>query len=249
MDGMYDTSYKLYDKPMQDKVFDKERYIPIAQMSYYLISNIAYYATYEHIEYTKKMFMFMENTELFQRQIDYVVLLDNVYTKIQTNPEVVKAFDNKSPYSIGLLYASILGSYDKIITWKTLSGTYPCEIEEMNLLVEYIKSFYTWIYDQENSSFRNLGEREQKQIISLFESKGLSANSKVAGYICEISFAYINPKNITNYFDGRHLANRSLPIYKNDETFLEAFGTSYYEDFIDLHKLLEEKKSHQIKDK
>lgn len=116
------------------------------------------------------------------------------------------------------------------------------------MLVKYVKNFYNWIYENSKSSFKKLGDREQKQIITLFENYGLSANSKVAGYVCEVSFQYINPKNITHYYDSRYAANRALPIYKNDEAFIEAFGTSYYKDYIDIQKLLEAKKSHQKKD-
>lgn len=244
MDSMYDTTYKLYSKPIKDKEFDKERYIPIAQMSFYLVDNFTYYATYEKgIGPDKRMIKLMDDKILFQRQIDYAALLDNVCTKIQTDPEVAKAFDEKSPYSLGLLYGAILSSYDHINTFNTRNGVYPCETKQMQKLVNYVKAFYNWVYIDSHSSFKHLGNREQNQIRDLFEYRGLSPNLEVASYICDIPISFIDKPFMSD------LGQRSVPPYQNDTQFNDSLGTSYYQNVIDVEKLLEEKKLHQKKDK
>jgi len=106
MDGMYNTSYKLYEKPIKDKEFDIERYLPIAQMSYYLLSNIAYYATYERSNYIDKIDKFSANKQLFQKEIDYTNLLENIYSKIKNDSKVAEVFDN-NPYTLGILYGAL----------------------------------------------------------------------------------------------------------------------------------------------
>jgi len=239
MDDMYDTTYKLYSKPIKDKEFDKERYIPIAQMSYYLISNIAYYVSYEHIEYQKKVFKFMDNKALFQRQIDYAALLDNVYTKIQTDPEVAKAFDEKSPYSLGLLYGALSVIHDDIMTFEMHNSFYPCNTLSMNKLLKYDRDFYTWIFVSKKSSFKNLSDIKQEQLKDLLLGRGISA---VANYICGKTYAYIDRKNVPYYY------GEILPNYKDDKEFIDELGTSYAR-YINVQKLLEEKKLHQKKDK
>lgn len=244
MDSMYDTTHKLYSKPIKDKEFDKERYIPIAQMSYYLVDNFAYYATYEKsINPDKRMLKLMEDKALFQRHIDYASLLDNVYIKIKTDQKVAKAFDEKSPYSLGLLYGGILSSYDHINTFNTRNGNYPCETIEMQKLVSYTREFYNWVYVDSESSFKHLGEKEKSQIKSLFEYRGLSSNLKVVNYICEISVSFIDKSNFSE-FD-----QMDVPPYQDNVKFKHSLGTSYYRSLIDVEKLLEEKKSHQKKDK
>lgn len=243
MDSMYDTTHKLYSKPIKDKEFNKERYIPIAQMSYYLISNIAYYASYEHIEYTKKIYMFMDNKELFQRQIDYAALLDNVYTKIQTDPEVAKAFDEKSPYSFGLLYGTLIAIHTQMITYEMRSDIYPCGKPDMNLLVTYAENFYHWVYDDSKSSFKTLGEHEKKQLRSLYENS-LSVGINIAARICEIPFNYIKAENISEW------SRYDIPRYKRtDEEYFESLKNSHFSKYVNVQKLLEAKKSHQKKDK
>lgn len=244
MDGMYDTTYKLYSKPIKDKEYDKERYIPIAQMSYYLVDNIAYYATYEKgIGFDKRISRFMDDKKLFQRQIDYATLLDNVYTKIQTDTGVAKAFDEKSPYSLGLIYGALLDSYEIINSFNTRNGVYPCETLEIQKLVRYVKAFYNWVYIDLDSSFKHLGKRKQDQIKFLFEQCGLSPNLEVASYICDIPISFIDKSIMSD------LGQRSVPPYQNDTQFNDSLGTSYYQNVIDVEKLLEEKKSHQKKDK
>jgi hypothetical protein len=239
MDGMYDTSYKLYDKPMQDKVFDKERYIPIAQMSYYLISNIAYYATYERMSYTDKVYMFREDAKLFQKEIEYAALLENVYKKIRTDSEVAKAFDTKSPYSIGLLYAALSSALNDILIKNTHEGIYPCATQVMEKILANKKAFYYWLFDNTQISFKNLSSKEQKQFKDLYFGIGINSITK---YICNESFDYVDVNKIPYYH------STFLRTSKNDENFLSSLSRKYAE-YIRAEELLEEKKSHQIKDK
>lgn len=239
MDGMYDTSYKLYDKPMQDKVFDKERYIPIAQMSYYLISNIAYYATYERMSYTDKVYMFSEDAKLFQKEIEYAALLENVYKKIRTDFEVAKAFDTKSPYSIGLLYAALSSALNDILIKNTHEGIYPCTTQVMEKILANKKAFYYWLFDNTQISFKNLSSKEQKQFKGLYFGMGINP---IAKYICNESFDYVDVNNIPYYH------STFLRTPENDKNFLRSLSRKYAE-YIRAEELLEEKKSHQTKDK
>lgn len=244
MDGMYDSSYKLYSKPIKDKEFDKERYIPIAQMSFYLISNIAYYATYEHIEYKKKVFKFMDNKKLFQKQIDYATLLDNVYTKVQIDMDIAKAFDEKSPYSLGLLYGALLYIHNDNITFNIHNGFSLCDTPDMNKLVVYAEEFYHWIFDNKQSSFRDLGSSEQKQIRSLYEGYGLTIGIQLASRICETPLKYIDVENISEW------SRYDIPRYKrNDKEYFEKLMNANYSKYVNVQKLLEEKKLQQKKDK
>jgi len=109
--------------------------------------------------------------------------------------------------------------------------------------LKYIKDFYNWIFIDKNSSFKKLGDREKKQLKSLFKGYGFSANSRIANYICNISFDYIEITNIPNYKYNLDI----IPNYKNDEEFLD-FPSSYYARYIDLEKLLE-LKNQKMKDK
>ncbi len=237
MDGMYNTSYKLYEKPIKDKEFEIERYLPIAQMSYYLLSNIAYYATYERSNYIDKIYKFSANKQLFQKEIDYTKLLENVYTNIESNSKVAEVFDN-NPYTLGLLYGALAKGLNSIMIENTRDGIYPCGTEELEKILKNKKDFYDWIFTKKNSSFEGLGKREQKQMKSLFFGRG----SNAIDYICNNSFSYINKNNIP-YYDSGFLKN-----YVNDKDFLDDIGERGFSKYINVEKLLEEKKLHQ-KDK
>jgi len=244
MDDMYETTDKLFNKPIKDKVFDKQRYIPIAQMAYYLADNMFYYASYEFGNDWKKMFKFMDDKKLFQRAIDYEKLLADVYEKIKTDKEVAKAFDD-NPYSLGLFYGGVLNVSNKVITFYTHNGVYPCGTKEMQRHVKYIEDFYNWIFVDKNNSFEKLGSREKGQVKNLFKYVGLTANSHVANYICDISFDYIEITNIPNYKYNLDI----IPNYQNDKEFIDDFPTSYYTRYIDITKLLEQKRSQKEENK
>lgn len=152
MDGMYKTSFNLDKKPIKDKVFNQQRYIPIAQMSVYLMRNIAYYATYEKSNYQEKMMRFMDDENKFHKLIDYSHLLKKIYKAIQNDQTITDTFDN-NPYAKGFLFTALAYSYDYILTRNTHNGIYPCSTLEMKLYTQIIKDFYTWIFVTPNSSF------------------------------------------------------------------------------------------------
>jgi len=244
MDAMYDTSYKLYNKSFRDKIINKQRYVPIAEMAYYLANNIYYYASYKVGNDAIKMYKFMDDKELFQRAISYEKLLANVYKTIQTDREVEKHFDNK-PYALGLLYGGALDVSDFVLTHYTKYGANPCELEEMQRHLQYIQDFYYWALEDKKSSFNHLSSRQQKQIYTLIRFTAFSANARVANYICDVSFEFIQLQGKGNFRDYHF---QMVPNFQNDKDFVEEFGISYYDDYIDLKSLLQYKNT-QTKEK
>ena len=245
MNKMYDTSYKLYDKSFKDKIINNQRYVFIGQMSYYLSDNMAYYATYERMSYLKKLFMFMDNKELFQRNIDYAHLLNKVYIKMKNDKEVKKEFDN-NPYNLGLFYAGILTVFDDYITYNSHNGINPCTSKEIKIFTNLVEDFYSWEFREKNSSFHKLNKREQKQIKWLYGSTALSFSYGVATYLCEIPLKYKDDRRLQKVHDYR-----IIPIYKREYDFHR--GTPTLREFIKfskLEKILEQaNQKHNMKDK
>jgi len=236
MNKMYDTSYKLYDKSFKDKVINNQRYVFIGQMSWYLSDNTAYYATYERMNYLKKLFLFMDDKELFQRNIDYAHLLNKVYLKMKNDKDVKKEFD-KNPYNLGLFYAGILHTYDQYITYNSHNNINPCTSKEIKIFTNIVEDFYNWEFREKNSSFHNLNKREQKQIKWLYEATALSFSYGVATYMCEISLKYKDDVKLNKYD-----AYTRLPLYKNKREFKDlTFTLEEFTKFSNLENLLEEK--------
>lgn len=237
MNKMYDTSYKLYDKPFKDKNIDNQKYIFIGQMSYYLTSNMAYYATYDKMNYLKKLFMFIDNKKLFQRNIDYANLLNKVYKKYKTDKELKKEFD-KHPYNLGLFYAGLLRVYNNNIVYNSHNDINPCTSKEIKIFTNLVEDFYSWVFREKNSSFYDLSEREQKQIKWLYRATALSFSYRVATYLCEIPLKYKDSRRLKKVHDYR-----ILPIYKNNYEFMHksSVTTDNFIEFSKLENLLEEK--------
>lgn len=229
MDGLYNTSYKLYEKPFKDKVINNERYVFIAQMSYYLINNIAYYATYERSQYLDKLFEFMGDKELFKRNTEYANLILNIYKKFKADREVAKVFNN-NPYSLGILYSSLLYSYDNTLNHNSHFNINPCTSKEIKIFTSLVEEFYAWIFKNKGSSYHQLSQREKKQMKWLYNSCALSFSYGVATYICEIPLKYKDSRRLEKYHDFR-----ILPVYKNEEEFLSRAVT--VDDFIEFSKL------------
>ena len=205
-------------------------------MSVYLSRNKAYYASNERISYLDKLFKFMDNKTLYQRNIDYVNLLDMVYKKIQTDKEVAKEF-NDNPYSFGFLQASLLYGYDDNIVYNSHNGINPCTSRKMKIFVNLVEEFYSWIFKDKNSSFHKLNQREQEQIKWLYGSCALSFTYSVATYICEIPLKYEDNRKLKKYHD-----ERILPIYKNNEEFLgKAVTMDEFVAFAKLENLLKKR--------
>ncbi len=237
MDKMFDTSYKLYDKSFKDKNINNQRYVFIGQMSYYLSNNIAYYATYNNkISYLKKLFIFMDNKELFQKNIRYAHLLYGVYKKYKRDKNVKKEFD-ETPYNLGLFYAGILVTYDMYITYNAHNNINPCTSKEIKIFVGIVEDFYNWEFRDKNSSFHKLSKREQDQVKWLYEDAALSYSYGVATYLCEIPLKYKDDVKF-NKFDSY----TRLPLYKNKREFKDVtFTLEEFTKFSKLEKLLEQK--------
>jgi len=229
MDSLYDTSYKLYDKPFKDKVINNERYVFITQMSYYLINNMVYYATYERSNYLYKLFKFMGDKELFKRNIEYGNFLLNVYEKMKTDPDIAKVF-NENPYSLGIFYAGILRTYGNYITHNSHNSINPCTSKEIQIFTNIVEDFYVWIFAENNSSFNNLSSREQRQMKWLYNACALSFTYGVATYICEIELKYKDNRRLFKY--GNY---KILSTYKDENTF--HYYTPTLNDFIEFSKL------------
>lgn len=249
MDGIYDTLYKLYSKPFKDKIINNERYIFIAQPSYYLISDMAYYATYERMQYLDKLFIFMDNKRLFQRNIDYAHLLLDVYKKFKTDKGVREAFDN-NPYALGMLYAGITYAYDHYVTYNSHHGINPCGSKEIKIFLSAVEEFYVWIFKDKHSSFHKLSSREQKQIKWLYNSCALSFSYKVATYICEIPLKYKDNRLIFKYDDTSFV----LPVYKKKEdlwwetaTLNDFISFTYLEPLLEIREVKNQKSNQKDK--
>ena len=242
MDRMFDTSYKLYDKSFKDKNINNQRYVFIGQMSFYLSNNIAYYATYNNkISYLQKLFIFMSNKELFQRNIKYAHLLYGVYKKYKRDKNVKNEFD-KAPYNLGLFYAGILVTYDMYITYNSHNNINPCTSKEIKIFVSIVEDFYNWEFRDKNSSFHKLSKREQKQVKWLYEDAALSYSYGVATYLCEIPLKYKDDRRLQKVHDYR-----ILPIIKNNYDFIERAVT--YDEFTKFSKLEELLEQKEIKNK
>ena len=238
MNKMYDTSYKLYDKSFKDKIINNQRYVFIGQMPYYLISNMPYYATYERMNGLDRLFIFMDNKELFQRNIDYAHLLNKVYEKYKTDKEVKIEFE-KNPYSLGMLYTGNLYAYDHYITYNSHNNITPCTSQEIKKFTNLVEDFYSWVFREKNSSFHKLSEREQKQVKWLYEVTALSFSYGVTTYLCEIPLEYKDDVKF-NKFDSY----TRLPLYKNKREFKDVtFTLEEFIKFSNLEKLLEEKEA------
>jgi hypothetical protein len=237
MNKMYDSSYKLYDKSFKDKIINNQRYVFIGQMSYYLTSNMAYYATYKRSNYLKKLFIFMDDKELFQRNIDYANLLNKVYEKYKTDKEVKKEFD-KNPYNLGLFYAGILSANSDNIVYNSHNKINPCTSEEIKIFTNLVEDFYSWVFREKNSSFSKLNKREQKQVKWLYSSCALSFSYRVSTYLCEIPLKYKDNRRLKKVHD-----DRILPVYKNNYEFMHKLSvtTDNFTKFSKLEKLLVEK--------
>jgi len=229
MNKMYDSSYKLFDKSFKDKVISNQRYVFIGQMSYYLTNNIAHYATYEKMNYLEKLFIFMDDKELFQRNIDYANLLNKVYKKYKTDEEVKKEFDD-NPYNLGLFYAGITRTYDHFLTYNSHNNINPCTSEEIIIFTNLVEDFYSWEFREKNSSFHKLNKREQKQIKWLYKATALSFSYGVATYLCEMPLKYKDSRKLYKVHDYK-----ILPIIKNNYEFTERAVT--YDNFTKFSKL------------
>ena len=245
MDEMYDTSYKLFNKPIKDRIIDKQRYLPIAQMSYYLKSNMSYYATYVKLKNLDKLFEFLDNKTLFQINIDYMNLLDKVYKKIQTDKKVAKEF-NDNPYSFGLLYSSLLYGVGHNIIHNSHNEINLCISKEIKAFVNLVEKFYSWVFRDINSSFHKLSQKEQRQIKQLYFFNAISINYGVATYLCDIPIKYKDDRRLFKYMD-----TKILPIYKNNEEFLDiAVTMNDFVAYAKLEKLLNKKnQKNSTKDK
>ena len=238
MDAMYDTSYKLYNKPFKDRIIDKKRYLPIAQMSVYLMRNIGYYATYERMQYLDKLFLFMSDKELFQRAIDYTDLLYKVYKKFRTDKEVARTF-HRSPYSLGLLYASLLDGYDLKIIHNAHFGIDPCSAPEMRTFLHLVEEYYEWIFKDPRSSFHQLSRREKKQIKWLYGAKALAYSYAVGTYLCEIPLKYKDDRRLFPYDD-----ERILPVIQKIDDYVMA---EYTIKFTNLQPLIDRREAKKQK--
>ena len=221
MDDMQKTSYALYEKKIKDRVIDKERYLPIAQMSYYLASNEMYFTPFERISALDRLFKLMSDKELFKKSIKYNTLLNNVYKKMKNSSEIQKEFD-KHPYVKGLFYAALTSILDDNIVYDTHNGKDLCSNEKMKTLVEAIEEFYAWIFRDKKSSFYRLSKREQRQVKWLYNSS-LHFAYRLSRYVCKFPYRYKDDKN--------------LPIYKNKEEFYYASVT--VKDFVKFTKIEE----------
>jgi hypothetical protein len=230
MDNLYDTSYKLYNKSFKDKVINNERYIFIAQPSYYLINNMSFYATYNVRNGLDRLFVFMEHKNLFQRNIEYAHLLYDVYKKYKSDKGVAKAFNN-NPYSLGMLYSGVVYAYDHYITYNSHNNINPCTSKEIKIFLNTVEDFYYWIFRDPNSSFHKLSQGEKKQIRWLYNSTALSFSYKVATYICELPLNYKDNRIIFKYDNESYV----LPVYKNREDLW--WETATLNDFIKFSKL------------
>jgi hypothetical protein len=233
MDDMHKTSHALYKKPIKDRVIDRERYLPIAQMSYYLVSNEGYFTPFERISYLDRLFKFMENKELFQKSIRYNTLLNNVYMKIKNSKEVERVFD-RHPYLKGLFYAALIKNIHHNIVYDTHNGADICGNEKMKRLVEVIQDFYAWVFIEKDSSFKKLSQREKRQILWLYGTTryGTTINFsyQLSKYVCKIPYIYKDEKN--------------LPEYKNEwEFFSETVTVKDFVKFTNTKKLLNEIKN------
>jgi hypothetical protein len=223
MDDMHKTSHALYKKPIKDRVIDRERYLPIAQMSYYLVSNEGYFTPFERISYLDRLFKFMENKELFQKSIRYNTLLNNVYMKIKTSKEVERVFD-RHPYLKGLFYAALIKNINHNIVYDTHNGADICGNEKMKRLVEVIQDFYAWVFIEKDSSFKKLSQREKRQILWLYGTT-INFSYQLSKYVCKIPYIYKDEKN--------------LPEYKNEwEFFSKAVTVKDFVKFTNTKKLL-----------
>jgi hypothetical protein len=228
MDDMHITSQKLLDKPIKDRVLDKERYLAIAQMSVYLARNIAYFTPFKRVDYVSRLFKLMEDKELFQKSIKHRKVLHEVYKRMKKEKNIGLLFD-KNPYRKGFLYASLLNSYNKSITYNSHNNINPCTSKELKIFTNLIQDFYAWIFVEENSSFKNLSKREKKQIMWLYNAEIMSQGYVLSMYLCEIPFRYVDDKN--------------LPIYgTKDELYLLSATRERFISFTKLEKMFEEKK-------
>lgn len=245
MNGLYDTSHKLFDKSCNDKLIDKERYVFIGQMAYYLADNIAYYYSFQSgICYLDRLFLLMDDKKRFQRNIDYADFLYKVYEKFRTDPEVAKAFNN-NPYSLGLFYAGILRTYDHLITYNSHNGINPCTSKDLQRFLHLSEDFYYWIFAQKNSSYDTLSSREKGQIKWLYNACALSFSYGVTTYLCEIPFKYKDNRPMAT-----HIHTTILPVFKNEEAFQYQIPTlDEFIKFGKLEKLFKERKLQQEKDR
>jgi len=127
---------------------------------------------------------------------------------------------------------------DKVLTHYTKYGANPCELEEMQRHLQYIQDFYYWALENKESSFNRLSFRQQKQLKRLFVNYALSANANIANYICNVSFNFIQLQGKREF----QYDLDDIPNFQNDKDFVEEFGMSYYDDYIDLKSLLQYKK-------
>ncbi len=223
MNDMHKTSHALYEKPIKDSVIDKERYLPIAQMSYYLVSDEGYFTPFERIDYLSRLFKFMSDKALFQKAIKYNTLLTNVYTKIKNDKEVAKKFD-EHPYLKGLFYAALTSSLDDNIVYDTHYGKDICTNKKMHTLVEAIQDFYAWIFREKKSSFQHLGQRQKRQVLWLYGTTS-HFSYQLSRYLCKIPYRYRDKKY--------------LPEYSSEEEFYdEAVTVDDYVKFTNTEKIL-----------
>ncbi|WP_353661649.1 hypothetical protein [Hydrogenimonas sp. SS33] len=213
MDDMHKTSHALYDKPFRDKVLDKERYLPIAQMSYYLVSNEGYFTPFERVSYLERLFKFMDNKELFKKSIAYNRLLNNVYLKMKEDKEVAKEFE-EHPYIKSLFYAALAEILEDNIVYDAHNGEDFCKSEKIRRLAEVIQDFYAWIFKDRHSSFHRMGERKKRQALWLYDV-AINFSYHLSRYVCRIPYRYKDEKY--------------LPEYRNKKELFDSAVT--YEDF------------------
>ena len=223
MDDMHKTSHALYEKPIKDRVINIERYLPIAQMSYYLVSNEGYFTPFERTDYLSRLFKFMSDKAMFQKAIKYNVLLTDVYTKIRNDKEVAKTFD-EHPYLKGLFYAALIKSLNHIIVYETHYGKDVCTNEKMHTLAEAIQDFYAWIFREKKSSFHRLGRRQKRQVLWLYDT-AINFSYKLSRYLCKIPYRYKDKKYLPEYrsvdeFDHNSATVRDFMKFTNTEKIL-----------------------------
>lgn len=190
MDEMYRISKSLMYGNMKDEVLNEgRRYIPIAQMSYYLSNKIVHYASLESDSFSDKMQLFYQNEVLIKKFVNNLDLLLRVNKKIETDKKVKKEFD-KVPFSYAFLYSSILFYSNELLNYNTtVKNIYPCTSNELIEFLNYHRTFYKWI--NSSKSFMSMSKKAKENAKILFDYDGSVNYYNIAKYICNIPINYL----------------------------------------------------------
>ncbi len=260
MDKMHEVSRNLHKKSIQDKVFDRDRYLPIAQMAYYLEIHISDYATLEHS--LTKYEMLYNNPALFEKTVyAYHNFLYDVLQTLDQKPYYMQAMD-KHPFSYALLLRGSRAIIFYVHRYLINRGVDVCKHKVIEQDVYYAKKIYRWLHDS-NSSFFTMNKHDKDQIYSLLSfAWGLAiARDK---YICGFDFPFQSKeekafdqllKNPQKFEQAKALFMNTNPVNPELRKIKETlpFNRKYYviSDYYwraDLYKLEQIRAKHTTKE-